>query len=486
MTPKRDEGKGAATARVALVALIALAAVGWLVTFLRRQVYSDGVETSIARMVEALARGEALYEPFGSRGSWVNDTYPPLYLWLATAANRVVGDAILATRVVSLMAGAVIAVIVLRRARDASRDVTLSLVALLLSFPFLRWSVAARSDLLAIAFLAGALALLFARVDRPTAWRAYLAGALIGCALGTKQSLMGFPLGIALAFLWRRRGDAIRMGVGAAVALGALLSLYRAIYPDVLFHILVGGKDRFTLEFGLKVAGAALPVAVPFAIAWWRSPPAEVEDDRRELLPALFAGTLGWAVFASFKSGADSNYFLELYLVLAVGCALRHVRVPLWGLVVALCVTAINVGGEMREVARRERSRRSVLAILDRVTGGDRNYFASQHSMLINIPLDVGLQFPPARMDYYMAALEEQGRLSLVPLREQFCAAQPRLLVSRYALGEKPDYRRHYLGGSIPSMVTCTTYAYRCEAHWLYSDAPLPIDAADGCQPLSR
>ena len=308
--------------------------------------------------------------------------YPPTYLLATSLLAWPLGDALLAGRLVSLLAtcAAVGALWRLSAPRDTDDKLSLrpggTLVAalaclLFLCLPIVReWAVVMRVDMLGVALGLWALVL----IQRGHGWRT-LAGAvvLLVASLFTKPLLLAAPVAGGLWLLGRnwRRGLVLILGTGA---LGGVLFglLDWASAGWFRFHVVTANanvwdataartfwRDQVLIHAPLMLAGVLASGLVIFARRLpWRNPN---HQEYPPLLPVLY--TIGGAITAIGvgKVGAYVNYFLEFYAGLVWLVAVSaptftlirsrytlHHRIRALGLVAHWLVVVLAVGAFFR------------------------------------------------------------------------------------------------------------------------------------------
>ena len=276
--------------------------------------------------------------------------YPPLYLLLTAALSPLVGGALAAGRLLSLLAaaGCVAALYQLadggRRRVDGRRGFQLSYFSfhisafaplLLLTVPIVReWSALMRVDMLGLCLgLWGLVTLQMAdgrwQIGRRSATLpALLSGVLFLACLFTKPSLIAGPGAGCLWLGWlalraeasqRRAAWAAALGLWATLGLGGVLLLallQRASGGWFVLHVVTANANRWDLGLALGFWQQQLALRWPlFAAAavaalWLRSQPPAPNTQPLALLYTLLGGL---AAIGVGKVGAYNNYFLELY-----------------------------------------------------------------------------------------------------------------------------------------------------------------------------
>lgn len=270
-------------------AIAALGLVRWLtgLTAAAPLLYGEGAVAHAAQLI----RTGAAYAPRVD-GSFVAANYPPLFLLLAS-----LGAPFLAGRIVSLAATGVIAALIGWRARAAGGLVAWALaLAWLASVPVLDWGVAAKPDLLAVAFVVGAVIVAERRHARWT-------GALLLCAIATKPTAAVPALAIAVWFSSVDRRSFARIVTGAALP-GAVLTavLLWAGPADAWRHIVLWNTLGWDpLQLALLAVVLVAVGGVPLVWAGRFS---------GGVTRAYLVGALGVFVLGG-REGATVNYLLD-------------------------------------------------------------------------------------------------------------------------------------------------------------------------------
>ncbi len=185
---------------------------------------NEGAE--YARIADNWLAGDGYVGLFGGR----NVVFPPLYPGLIALASLVVGDAEIAARVVSLLAGLALIAGSYGVGREAFGEWTGRLAGWLTAIHPLAvaLSVSAYSEGLAMALTVLAIYVTLRCLRTWTSWRAVVAGALVGLAYLTRPETLVFAfvlavvLGIAHAVM-QRRGTVPAIRAGSLVLAGAFV-----------------------------------------------------------------------------------------------------------------------------------------------------------------------------------------------------------------------------------------------------------------------
>jgi hypothetical protein len=292
------------------------------------QVPLDPNEGWNAYHTAAALGGEALYP--GAQNYLVNN-YPPLSFYLVGAAGTVIGDAIVAGRIVALLAALGVACGLFASARAMGCRGRAAVLPPLL---FLA-GLAIFSDYLGMddpQMLAHAVAMagFFVLLREPRSDKALVAAAfLFVAAFFVKHNVLAMAVAVTLWLLVHDRRSALRLAVFGMGFLLAGLILFRLVYgTSLISHLLTARLYSFEqlgqgLLGGLQrsfvlLAGLALLVALK-------------PRDRFVQLAALYAGIaiLIGAVFLG-GAGVDVNALFDADIALALSAALLIDRVKGW------------------------------------------------------------------------------------------------------------------------------------------------------------
>ena len=309
----------------------------------------DYGEGPLLTQIKLLLDGTPVWQLYADPGQppYAVVNYPPVYQLLAAVVARVIGDPLLAGRLLSL--GAALASVALlwaltcepraqddgRLARWHSWSVVLRLLIVLafLALPVVReWSVLMRVDLLGVCLGLGGLLLVQRGVGRK---RVLWAALLLLLSLYVKPSLIAAPAAALVWLFFRDRRRALILGALLATGGGLIFALlYLASGGWFAIHILTSNANDWQrrLAYGFwhdqllilwpLVAAAVLGLLARRLQPQPRAEPAGVSDRRsalqlasadRCLLPLYY--TLFGAITAVGvgKVGAYANYFLEFY-----------------------------------------------------------------------------------------------------------------------------------------------------------------------------
>lgn len=356
----RRDGRIVAAA-IAVIVLLALGRLWWLPAHASLNINEGWNAGHVAR---AFGPGSLYPAPDALRAN----NYPPLSFLVVGLARLIVGDAIVAGRIVSLASqiavGGAIYVIVARLSADRCWAKAAALLFAGVGVTVLR-SYLAMNDPQWLAQAATAWATVLMVPRRPDARLApgtvAAAAALIVVAVTIKHNVVAVPLAVTL-WLWfaDRRALAIWVATGAllASAAGAVLL---AIWGDVVFVDVLAPARSYSLgrmlSHGVPLLLFVLPgllAAVPLLAA--------SRHDRRLLLPLLLLGVaLPIAIVQRSGDGVDINAIFETAFALAIavpaGCALRPTRPWRWfalAALPALVLTPVAAAADVRELVGRD------------------------------------------------------------------------------------------------------------------------------------
>jgi hypothetical protein len=305
---------------LALFAFVCAVGLWRVVAIIGLHVPLDPNEGWNAYLAAAAMAGHAYPDAHG----YIVNNYPPLSFYLIGVAGRVVGDTIIAGRIISLVAFLGVAVGVYQ----AARFMTCSLrSALLGSLLFAAWLLFGSDyvgmndpQLLGHALEIAALLLVLRQSPNDIA-----AAVLFAIALFVKHNLVAMPIAVGLWLLLEDRARARRfIGAGFASALLGLV-LFRLVYGSNLLDHLASARSY---SFGLLVGNiqswlvwGIIPTLIAVGLALF------YRKDKFVALGLLYAG-VAIAVGLAFSGGAgvDANVFFDADIALSLCAALAFTR----------------------------------------------------------------------------------------------------------------------------------------------------------------
>jgi hypothetical protein len=298
----------------------------------------------------------------------IANNYPPLSFFVVGIAERLVGDAILAGRIVSLLSqiatGAAVYAIVARLLGDRWMALVAGLLFAGLGVTILRKYLAMNDpQWLGQAAMGWALVLLVTHRPggRLSARRIVAAAALTVAGGLVKHNLVAVPLAATL-WLWvvDRRALWIWATTGAVIAVAACAALFAIWGGDVFADVLAPARSYSPLRMlahGVPLLLFVLPGLLacrPLLVAW--------RQDTRLLLPVvLLAVAIPTAILQRSGDGVDINAIFDTAFALAIavpiGCALRTTQPWRWfGVAVlpALVLVPVAAVADARELIGRD------------------------------------------------------------------------------------------------------------------------------------
>jgi hypothetical protein len=260
-----------------------------------------------------------------AHGYFVNN-YPPLSFYIVDVFGSIVGDNIIAGRIVSLVAFLCVAAGIFQAARFMGCR---ALHAAFASLLFMAWLIVSTDyvgmndpQLFAHAIQIAGLLLVLRSTPNDIA-----AAALFALAIFVKHNLVTMPAAVGLWLLMTDRARARRfIGAGFAFLLSGLV-LFRVLYGDSLLSHLTSSRSysfRSLLDNVRQwTVWACVPIIAQSLLASRRP------NDRFVLLTGLYGSIAVFVGFAfSGGAGVDMNVFFDadIALSLSVGLAFRHAQ----------------------------------------------------------------------------------------------------------------------------------------------------------------
>ncbi len=329
---------------VALFAAVCLVGLWRVAATIGLRVPFDPNEGWNAYHADAAMTGRALY-PEGR--AWFVNNYPPLSFYVVGAVGRVLGDNIIAGRIISLLSFLAVGAGIGQAARTMDcRNNEAFLAGLLFMTCLLAGSdYVGMNDpqLFGHALETGALLFLLrgTRAD-------LLAALLFAVALFVKHNLIAMPLAAAAWLSLYDRRRALRFVAASAVSAVAGLIAFRLAYGSDLFVHLASPRlySLGLLQAGIRnwLVWSVVPLALAAALAVF------YRRDKHVAFCALYAIT-AIASGAAFAGGAgvDTNVFFDadMALSLGAGLALRKfaVRGTPWPVGIAIALLVLPLAG---------------------------------------------------------------------------------------------------------------------------------------------
>ena len=307
------------TAAALLVIAACAAARVWLIP---AHISSNPNEGWNAFQAAAALGAGPLYPP---PGGLTGDNYPPLSFYLVGGLGRLVGDPIVAGRLVALMSVIAVAIgVVLAVRRFADRAPFAATVGafLLLGFAATQYRGYLAMDdpqWLAHALMTAGLVVILPRHPDagPTTGRTAAAALLMVAGGMVKHNLVAFPLATTLWLaLHHRRALGVWLAAAAA-ALVACAAVCLAAYGPVMFVDLLQADRRYSAVRMLK---AALPVlaVVPLLALGARLLRRRRADPRLDLLLLAVAVSVPLGVLQRSGEGVNVNAHFEALIALCI------------------------------------------------------------------------------------------------------------------------------------------------------------------------
>ncbi len=292
------------------------------------------------------------------------NNYPPLSFYLVGGLGRIVGDDVIAGRIVALLAevttGAAVYAIVARLTRSRQWAwVGLLLFVGLAATILRRYTLMNDPQWLALAATSQALSL----IVRPSARRIPIvavawAAALTVAGMFIKHNVVAIPIAIT-GWLWfrDRRALAVWCGIGAGLTGIALAAIY-ARWGTAPFIGTFGESRQYSLHRMVAKGGADLLALLPVLIA---AAPRRPLAAPNAILPALLvviAVTIG--LIERSGDGVDINAWFDAVVALAIAVpvasaadpALARIRLAL-SLLPILCLAPFAMRDDVTEIVTR-------------------------------------------------------------------------------------------------------------------------------------
>ncbi len=275
--------------------------------------------------VRAMGAGP-LYPP---PGSLISNNYPPLSFFIVGAAGRVIGDPIVAGRIVALLSVIGVALLLFAILRRLGARTPIPRIGALL---FLALNATVLRDYLALddpqwlghsLVMSGVLVLVPKDAAKTPGSGPIILAALLMILGGLcKQNLIGWPIAVTLWLGWHhRRACAWWIACGVIGGAGALLAGHLVFGPAFLADLL-GTARIYSLDRIVHRAGGA--VLVMAVLLWWSWPALRrgSSDPRRDLIRLAVLVTVPLGVVERGGAGVHFNAHFEAAIALCLSAAL--------------------------------------------------------------------------------------------------------------------------------------------------------------------
>ncbi|TMP89377.1 MAG: hypothetical protein E6L08_14785, partial [Verrucomicrobia bacterium] len=268
---------------------------------------------------------------YPSADQLITNNYPPLSFYIVGLVGRLVGDPVLAGRLLSLVAVVAIATAIALSVRQlggsgvAARISAAFFVATVSRF-FMPYIGMNEPQLLSEAIMAfGFLGFLIARSND----RGYVGPVLVMALAGfVKHNIIAMPLA---TFLWlglHRRREAVKCFCIAAIAIMMGSSICYALFGRNFFLNILSPR-HYSLKKALRSFGELEWVSIGLLAclynAWARRRDASVQ-----LCSCLIAIALGSYFLQKGGAGVDINAQFDLVIAVAMGLGLAFTQISLW------------------------------------------------------------------------------------------------------------------------------------------------------------
>jgi hypothetical protein len=255
----------------------------------------------------------------------IANNYPPLSFYVTGLISRLVGDEIVAGRIIALASLLSVAGlsgwIVFQLARSVTWSLASGLLILLYAlYPFGQFFASNNPQWLGQALMLwGAALLVGAEGPLPGRWSCLGSAALMVIAGLVKHNQIAMPIAIACWLLIRDR-NLFKLWCVALVAWGLAACLaVQLIYGSAIFAEVLGFRRTYTLHNflgGLAGIACLLPMSAFGLFAMWRRP-----KDPRSLLFGMFA-SLGLMLGAvqHFGAGVGENAYYDAFIGEGILC----------------------------------------------------------------------------------------------------------------------------------------------------------------------
>ena len=268
---------------------------------------------------------------YPSAAQLITNNYPPLSFYIVGLGGRLVGDPVLAGRLLSLVAVVTIATAISLSVRrlggtKVAAMISAAFFVATMSRFFMSYVGMNEPQLLSEAIMAfGFFGFLVAKSKD----RGYV-GPILAMALASfvKQNIIAMPL---TAFCWlglNRRREAVRCLSVAAIAITVGTAICYAAFGRNFFLNILSSRQysvkRVLHSFGdLQWVSVGLLACVCNGCARWRDPNVR-------LCSSLIAIALGSYLVQKTGAGVDINAQFDLVIAVAIGLGLAYTQIPTW------------------------------------------------------------------------------------------------------------------------------------------------------------
>jgi hypothetical protein len=307
-----------------LGALAALCLLGDVATLWLHVPKSPNEGWNAYHAVAALA-GQGLYP---GRDTLLFNNYPPLSYFVTAPLGRMLGDQIVAGRIIALLSTLGVALALGRAAllMGCGRREAWLAAMMFLASPWVLTKIGPIDDPQLLGNFLDALGLVVVLRGPERAGHILLAAALFAAALFIKLLFVALPLTVLvwLALTGRRRGALLLAVTGTALGVGGILASDALLHIHLLEHVFsarVYDPGQILAHPGQWLVTGALPLAATLSL--WR-----VRADPYAMLAALYVSVaLPLALFFSGGEGVSAGPTFELSMAVALGSA---VFLSLW------------------------------------------------------------------------------------------------------------------------------------------------------------
>lgn len=361
------------TGAVVLIAALSLGHLWWLPAHASLNV-NEGWNAGQA--MRALGAGPLYPDP----EALIANNYPPLSFFVVGVAGYLVGDMIIAGRVIGLLAqianGLAVFVIV-RRLSDARWAALGAMLFAAYSVTLLRNYVAINDpQWLGQAAMSWAVAVLIPRGSgrRIPAAATISAATLVVAGALVKHNLVAFPAAITV-WLWIYDRHALRVWIGAGLVIGgATIAALFAIWGPTIFTDVLSPARSYSLARMAAKGGPLLILMLPVTLALRPLISARHRDGRVVLPLLLLAISIPLGIVQRSGSGVDVNAFFESILALSiaapVACALRSQMPYRWLALTALpalCLVPVAAIKTVADLTGRDAAVRNARPFIDAI-----------------------------------------------------------------------------------------------------------------------